>query len=194
MGGMIAQSLAIHYPDRFESMTSIMSSGYYYDPELGGVPKGFMARFAGALLMYSLNLKPLKNKIKLNIAVQRYLMGKGYEFELDEAIETAHYEWTRRKGFNPRARDIHGGAIIRSGSRYAALTKLDLPSLIIHGTADPLVTLAHANKYAPLIPNAEILYLEDMGHHFPKQYTGQMTAAIIDLAARSNRQPLSSQA
>ena len=69
--------------------------------------------------------------------------------------------------FNPAgiARQLLG--IVASGSRAEGLAQLDVPTLVIHGAVDPLVTLSGGERTAELIPGAELLVLEEMGHDLP---------------------------
>ena len=53
MGGMIAQRLAIDFPNVFKSLTCIMSSGYYFDPQLISLSKNIKKRFARIFLKVS---------------------------------------------------------------------------------------------------------------------------------------------
>lgn len=63
MGGMISQRVAINHPDKIKSLTSIFSTGYYYDPELKNVPPLFRLKFVLAILMYGRSLKTIDQKI-----------------------------------------------------------------------------------------------------------------------------------
>ena len=58
-------------------------------------------------------------------------------------------------------------AIVSHGSRREALTRLDVPTLVIHGAADPLVPVAGGRDTAAAIPGAELLVVEGMGHDLP---------------------------
>ncbi len=182
MGGMIAQTLAIEHPKRVQSLTSIMSAGYYYDPELTGEPKPFVRRMVLVNLFYARNLSKLENKLKIHLAINRLLKGKGEaSFPNKLVLQKTYYEITQRKGYHSKAFEQHGYAIKKSGSRYDGLKKLDVPTLVIHGTDDTLVLFENAEKYAPMIPNAKTLFLKGMGHHLPKAYTPQMQQAMLEL-------------
>ena len=49
----------------------------------------------------------------------------------------------------------------------------------IHGKDDPLILLEHALKYAPMIPNAQTLYIDGMGHDIPRVNNDEITQAMI---------------
>ena len=184
MGGMIAQRMAISHSKRLLSLTSIMSSGYMLDPELPPVPP----YFEKALL--KLGLKHLwypseTNILKFSVCIPEALKGKGgYENDVRAIAQRTLYELRKRKGFNPNVGPQHEAAIELSGSRLDELGQINMPTLVIHGTDDPLVIPAHAKKYAPLIPNAEVLWVEGMGHDLPHQYVDQIMTAIIKTLAQ----------
>jgi pimeloyl-ACP methyl ester carboxylesterase len=170
MGGMIAQQITISFPERVLSLTCIMSSGFALNPKT--VPWG------GKLIMYLMPFLTkriyLKNKLtehEINVRnyvkTYRRLAGRRFPYNTEyfqalftEAIET-------RKGQNPRGRYQQYCAIVASGSRLKYLPKIEVPTLILHGTNDPLVPPIHAKIYAPLIPNAKLVWLDDIGHELP---------------------------
>jgi pimeloyl-ACP methyl ester carboxylesterase len=73
-------------------------------------------------------------------------------------------------------------AIIASGSRREALRKLRVPTLVIHGTADPLVPFPGGVDTADTIPGAQRLFIEGMGHDLPRGAWPQIVDAITALA------------
>ncbi len=172
MGGMIAQHIAIDFPDKVLSLTSIMSSGYTLNPK---VASKFSHKFILKALPFLIKRFYIKNKysnhkISVGSYVATYRLLRGKRFEFDEAyfrqVFTESIE--RRKGQNPRARYQQFCAIVASGSRLKKLPQIKAPTLVIHGTADPLVSPKHAEIYAPLIPNSKLLMVEGMGHELPK--------------------------
>jgi pimeloyl-ACP methyl ester carboxylesterase len=76
-------------------------------------------------------------------------------------------------------------AIIASDPRSPGLREVKVPALVIHGDADPLVTPSGGERTAEVIPGAELLVLEGMGHDLPPVYWPQIVEAITALAARS---------
>jgi pimeloyl-ACP methyl ester carboxylesterase len=180
MGGMIGQRLAISYPERFLTLTSVMSTGFFYDKELTQAPIPFIANMYRYILRYR-DLTKMENRLKLHLGVQRMLMGKGgYDHDNKATLQKAYYELKKRKGYNIHSQVQHGYAIKKSGSRYEELKKLNLPTLVIHGTDDPLVVFKHGQKYAPMIPNATALFIEGMGHDYPRAYMPKIAKAILE--------------
>ncbi len=188
MGGMIAQRLAISYSERFLSLTCMMTTGYYYDPELTGLPKRFYWNFVLVTLLYGLDLSTLEKKVKLSLAIGRLLEGSGAKVNNKEVLQLAFYDYAKRNGYQKATRDQHGYAITKSGSRYEELGQIKCPTLVIHGTDDPLVLFENAPKYAPMIPNVKTYFIEGMGHHFPREHTPEMVEQILQLLNKTKKE------
>jgi len=185
MGGMIAQRMAISHADRVASLTSIMSSGYVMDPDIAPVSEDLNQEYIKLSLKYLLS-RSEENVLKFHIGNQQLLKGNGpYMTNLKGSAQTTLYELRKRKGYNQQTVDHQMKAITVSGSRLEELGTIKAPTLILHGKADPLVRFEHAQKYAPLIPNAETLYIEGMGHDLPNIYWDQIHGGILKTIERS---------
>jgi len=149
MGGMIAQTVAIHNTNRVKSLTSMMSTAYFYDPELVHVPTKFKFHFALMLLAYHKGLRKLSNHLQFHLAIEHILAGTDKSIVDNQlVVQKAFYDIKLRNGYNKYAQKQQGYAIKKSGSRIEALSELELPVLIVHGKADPLVTFEHGVKCA----------------------------------------------
>jgi len=179
MGGMIAQRIAISHKERVLSLCSIMSSGFINDPELTTIPTKFKADLTRLTLRYMLNPTEI-NRMKMQLSVMKVLEGDGdYDLDPKAILQATLYNIRRRDGMNKKLRNQHTWAITYSGSRYEELSSIDVPSLVIHGTSDPLVLFEHGKKYAGMIPQAETLFIEGMGHDIPKVHIEEIHAAIF---------------
>ena len=69
-------------------------------------------------------------------------------------------------------------AIAASGDRCALLKTIRVPTLVIHGAADPLVPLAGGIDTAKLVPGARLEVIEGMGHDLPPQLVERISALI----------------
>ena len=182
MGGMICQTMAINFPNRVLSLTSIMSTGFYYDKKLTNIPKPFVLKLAKLIFRYKKTMDKIDTKLKFQYGIRQILMGKGnYELNPKATLQQIYYEIKNRNGFNPKAEKQHGYAIKKSGSRYDDLKKLNIPSLIVHGSDDTLILVEHAKKYGPMIPNSASLILDGMGHDIPEKYTPEILEALFKL-------------
>jgi pimeloyl-ACP methyl ester carboxylesterase len=157
MGGMIAQTVAIRHPSRVLSLISIYSTTGSSD-----LPQ------AKPEVMGLLVIPPPKEReanIEHMLVVFKTLTGPG--FPLDE-------QWTRQllaqsydRCFYPQGVGRQLVAILSHGSRRRALAKLTVPTLVIHGTADPLVPVEGGKDTARVVPGAQLILIEGMGHDLP---------------------------
>lgn len=181
MGGMIAQQLVIDHPHRVQSLTSIMSSGNIFDEELPPISSEVAVELIKVALKYSV-FPSEKNMIKLHLASRIILSGEtAQNLNIKELSEQVLFNIRKRKGYNPNVSTQHQTAVSISGSRYDNLKDLDLPTLIIHGTMDPFIPIAHGKKCVNLIPNADSLWIANMGHDIPNELIPFISNKIISI-------------
>jgi pimeloyl-ACP methyl ester carboxylesterase len=168
MGGMIAQELAVHFPERVRTLTSIMSSTG--DPSL---PQATPA----ALAVLSRDVPPDKDGyVASYVRSWAVLNGDLLPFNAERTARTASTSFDR--GINPAGVARQMLAIISSGNRTGALGSLDVPTLVIHGTNDPLVPVEAGHATARAVPGAKLDLVEGMGHTLPRQTWPQIADAI----------------
>jgi pimeloyl-ACP methyl ester carboxylesterase len=168
MGGMIAQEIAITFPERVRSLTSIMSTTG--DPRLPGP-----TREAAALLM----APPPKTKEEyIERFAKTWKMLRVGSFPEDEALDRGRAERTFSRGLNPAGVGRQLRAILASGSRRQRLRGVKAPTLVIHGTVDPLVNPAGGKDTAASIPGAKLMMIEGMGHALPLRMWPEIIDAI----------------
>jgi pimeloyl-ACP methyl ester carboxylesterase len=168
MGGMIAQEIAISFPERVRSLTSIMSTT--------GNPKvPPPSREATAVLM----APPPASKEEYFVRhAQTWKVLRAGSFPEDEALDRARAERTFERGLNPAGVGRQLRAILASGSRKKRLASVKAPTLVIHGTVDPLVRPEGGKDTAASIPGARLLMIEGMGHALPIRMWPQIIDAI----------------
>ena len=168
MGGMIAQEIAISFPQRVRSLTSIMSTTG--NPKIPGP-----TREAMAVLM----APPPKSKEEyLARYGQTWKVLRAGSFPEDEALDPARAERTYARGLSPAGTGRQLRAILASGSRKERLRSVKAPTLVIHGTVDPLVHPAGGKDTVASIPGAKLVMIERMGHALPLQVWPQIIDAI----------------
>jgi pimeloyl-ACP methyl ester carboxylesterase len=157
MGGMIAQTIAIRHPSRVLSLISIYSSTG--NPELPQPKPDVMG------LLIAPPPKEREACIKHMIGLFKTIAGPG--FPVDE-------EWTRKimaesydRCFYPQGMARQLVAILAHGNRKPALASVKAPTLVIHGTQDPLVSVEGGKDTAQAIPGAQLILIEGMGHDLP---------------------------
>ena len=179
MGGMIAQEIAIGYPQRVKSLTSIMSTT--------GNPKvPPPTREATAVLM----APPVTTHDEYIVRyAQTWNVLRAGSFPLDEARDRERAERTFARGLNPAGVGRQLRAILASGSRKERLRNVKAPTLVIHGTVDPLVRPEGGKDTAASIPGAKLVMIEGMGHALPIPMWPQIVGAIADHAHGATTKP-----
>jgi pimeloyl-ACP methyl ester carboxylesterase len=158
MGGTVAQHLAVHHPDRLSSLTLISTTP-------GGPDLPMMTP---RLRDYFSESQPPDWSDKN--AVVEHLVEAERHFEAPEYFDEQHVRAlaeqvvTRSKNF---ASGQNHAILEGGGSVRARLGEVELPTLIIHGTADPLYPYGHAEALARAIRDAELLPLNGVGHQMP---------------------------
>ena len=176
MGGAIAQELALLYPARVRSLTSIMAPTG--DPRLPAATPRALARLGKKV--------PLDREVYVReyVATWRVLAGEHFPFSAERTARQGAASYDR--GINPAGVARQMLAIIASGNRKKALRGITTPTLVIHGTADPLVPDAHGRATAAAVPGARLLLIEGMGHSFPREVWPRIIDAI---AAHAQENP-----
>lgn len=103
---------------------------------------------------------------------------RGGHFPEDEARDRQRAERNYERGLNPAGVGRQLRAVLASGSRKERLRAVKMPTLVIHGTADPLVHPAGGKDTAASIPNAKLVMIEGMGHALPIRMWPQIIDAI----------------
>ena len=172
MGGMIGQIMAYRFPQRVRSLTSIMSTTG--DPTL---PPPTPEALAVLLVPIPTDL-PAYTEGWLN--VWRVLSGS--RFPVEEALGRKWAEMSHQRGLNPNGFLRQMAAIMDSGNRKRILKDIKVPTLVIHGDADPLVPLECGIDTANAIPAAKLRIIQGMGHALPKALWPEVIDAIAEHA------------
>lgn len=179
MGGMIAQTVAIEHPQRVLSLTSIMSAT--------GAPGTMDATPAAAAVLTQLAPDPTVDEaafVAHGMKNARTIGSPAYPWS-DEALR-ARVLSEMRRAFNPKGVQRQRGAIGASGDRTEKLAKLRVPTVVLHGEADPLIPLAGGEATARAIPGAELRVIPGMGHDLPEPLYDTIIDAIVAATMRAN--------
>lgn len=183
LGGMVAQEIAIAHPDRVLSLTLLSTSPNVADPELPSLSTRYLLRllFRGLPLLRYRLMGGEHNLVKGTLA--KTMLGDSgdepSERDMEELAELVLYSHRERRGINLRATWQHQTAAAGTRSRYGLLETLTMPTLVVHGTHDPLFPLAHGEKLVRSIPSATPLWLAGVSHTFPYPDMQAVDAAIL---------------
>ncbi|MEM9517445.1 MAG: alpha/beta hydrolase [Actinomycetota bacterium] len=155
MGGMIVQTMAIEHPARVASLTSVMSS-------VGDMRVGRPTAEAREALLAP---QPPDRDEYVASALNNQVWASKRYWDPDDMQAIAALQYDRC--FYPEGATRQLAAIYASGDRSAALASLDVPTLVIHGRDDTLITPEGGERTAELIPGARYLLVSDMGHDMP---------------------------
>ena len=178
MGGMIAQVMAARHPDRVLSLTSIMSS-------TGG---RFVGQQSPRVYPYLLGAPPREEDAYVKRAERLFgLIGSpGFERDEEGLRETARRSF--RRGISASATGRQLAAIVGAGNRTADLKRIKVPTLVIHGTRDKMVSPSGGKATAKAIPGARLMSIEGMGHDLPRGAWPQIIEAIAENAWAGERE------
>jgi pimeloyl-ACP methyl ester carboxylesterase len=168
LGGMIAQTLALRHGARVRSLTSIMSTP--------GKRRFFLQRPAGLFKVIAGGPTEREAWTEYWIELFRFLCGPHMAYDEARMRELATEVYA--VGLHPLGTARQLAAIMRSGDRTEALQDVDVPTLVIHGTADPLVPPSAGRATAAAIPNARCQLYEGMGHNMPSVIWDRLVSDI----------------
>jgi pimeloyl-ACP methyl ester carboxylesterase len=168
MGAGIAQSVALQRPDLVAALTLIATTavgGADYDA-LPGPEPALAARFAHPpadpdwadreqVADWFLDAeRSFAGTIPVDEARVRLIAGGVFDRSIDVAAAGNH--WLVVGGGDGPQLEVH---------------RITVPTLVVHGTDDPLFPLPHGEALAAAIPGARLLVVEGMGHQVPPART-----------------------
>jgi len=175
LGGMIAQHIGIEHATRARSLTTVMTSpgGRRYLPQ----PHALRALFA----------PPPKNAEEAGAHVFKLFSTIGSTaWPQDEERLRAVGELSYVRGMNPKGFLRHFAAAFKSGDRRESLKDVKVPTLVVHGSRDPMFPLSAGRRIAELIPNATWLPITGMGHDLPSGVWPTLVSAVARHAERAD--------
>lgn len=178
MGGMIAQLLAIHEPRRVKTLTLIMSTTG--DRKLPGptkaVSKHFMSR-----------PKAPTDEARLAHYWQLWRLLGSPSYRLSDAELAEFIGAVITRGITAAGSARQSLAILAAPDRTEQLRRLNVPTLVIHGDADPLIRVECGKALATAIPGARITTIAGMGHDLPLALVARFVSLISQHAAAIDR-------
>jgi pimeloyl-ACP methyl ester carboxylesterase len=169
MGGMIAQHLADLAPTRVQSLTLIMTSSG---------AEGLPAPSPALLELLARREAPSR---AVALAQQADLLAAlGSPSVSDDRVQLLQQaETAYDRAFNPEGVQRQLLAILAEPSRVELLNRLQVPTLVVHGTADPLLPVMHGVHVAAHIKGAQLKLIPGLAHRFQEAFKEPLLAAVL---------------
>lgn len=177
MGGMISQTLAIQHPDKVASLTSIMSNTG--DRKHGRIRPSLLRKLP------KLMVRTPDDAVDKGVEMFRLISGPHFD---SDAARTMGQEAFQRS-YQPDGVARQTMAISASPDRTSDLRRLRVPTVVIHGLVDPLVTPSGGIATARAIPGAKLVMYPDMGHDLPLQRWDDIIDEIVHNVRRAAATP-----
>jgi pimeloyl-ACP methyl ester carboxylesterase len=174
MGGMIAQAVAVRHPGRVRSLTSIMS-------HTGDRKHGRARR---SLLRKMPRLLARDESDAVDKGVEMFRLTAGSHFDADAARLLGQEAFDR--SWRPEGSARQTVAIAASKDRTWDLGRVRVPTLVIHGLADPLVQPSGGMATAQAVPGSKLVMYPDMGHDLPMPRWPDIVGEIVANAGRAS--------
>lgn len=158
MGGMIAQLVAVHHPQRLLSMTCFMSTS--------GNPRLPLGKLK-CLLRLGRSAKSAARKDVIQHMADGWKLYSSPSFpRMVGELE----DWATRiydRAYHPMGSTRQFRALLNDGSRVLRLRKIKTPTLVLHGSSDPLVHPAGSKDIARQIKGSKLVLIDGLGHELP---------------------------
>ena len=184
LGGMIAQATTVQHPEAVRSLCSIMSTTGAGDVGMPTPQAGPVLVRPPAVDRQGFVAQELENQA---------IVGSSDPQLVDVAWRRARFERIYDHGIHPRGTGRNLMAIAASGDRTASLATISVPTLVVHGEADPLIAVSGGEATARAIPGARLLVLPGLGHELPPAVWPELVAAVV-ANARSGEELAASRA
>ena len=173
LGGMVAQLVAVRFPERVRSLISVMSSS-----GAPGLPT------ASADIRAAMVEQPQgRDAIIGHDAANRQLFGSP-AYPETQAQRLAMAEAVYERCYCPEGVQRQLQAAVADGSRVERLKTISVPTLVIHGAEDPLLPPACGVDTARHIPGSELAIIAGMGHNIPDALAPELARRVLDFVAR----------
>jgi pimeloyl-ACP methyl ester carboxylesterase len=173
MGGFVAQAVALRAPERLRTLTLMMTS-------TGGRRVGYPAPRVARQLLQRRRVGDREAAIEVAVSVFRLIGSPGYALDEEYLQQQAGLSYDR--AYDPRGYLRQLAACLTQPDRTARLRKLQVPTLVMHGLSDPLISSTGGLALARTIPGARFVGFSGMGHDLPRALWRDFSDEIIRLS------------
>ena len=174
MGGFIAQAVALEHAGRVRTLTLIMTS-------TGSRRVGQAKPRVYARLLRPRAAAGRPAAVSAVVETFRLIGSRGFAFDEEYLRDLAGRSWDR--GYDPAGSRRQLAAAVNQPNRTAALRRITVPTLVIHGLHDPLVAPSGGLAIAKAIPDSRFVGFSGMGHDLPRALWPEFVREIAALAA-----------
>lgn len=178
MGGMVAQLLALHHAGRVASLT-LVSTTAGASSALPGPEPWLVDRMADRL--FGDRPETVEERAEWIVEQLEWFSGRRYDFDRRSALVAAAAEVEAMWHHDC----AHGDAVVDAPARYEQLGGIAAPTLVVHGTADPVYPPDHGFALAEGIPDARLELVEGLGHEVPAAFGRPLARLIQGVVART---------
>ena len=170
MGGMIAQVLAIDHSNRVLTLSPVMTTPGFDTENLPGPTKSFIQSMKKSFV---LNLDGRSE----DADVITHMSLSGSRFPPKEEIIRQKVRRIADQGNN--LYNLQTAAVGASSSRLNRLKEIKAPTLVIHGTEDPIIPFEHGIAISEKIENSDFMIMDRVGHEIPKELIPELTNRLV---------------
>jgi pimeloyl-ACP methyl ester carboxylesterase len=174
-GAGMAQMIALEHPDRVRSLVLISSSPAVPTGRELPPPTAAFGRFFSAA---SVDWDDPTSVVEYVVAYARMLAGEERPFDEPAMRELVRRDVERARDF--AARRNHELLADDDDNAHLQVASITSPTLVIHGSADPMFPVEHGQALAEEIPGSTLLTLEGAGHGIERADWETIAAAIIE--------------
>ncbi|TGQ09839.1 MULTISPECIES: alpha/beta hydrolase [unclassified Mesorhizobium] len=172
MGGMLAQSVALKYPERVGALTVISSSPLGVDTS--GLPGATEAYKEHSAQGGDVDWSKREQVIDFMVKDARAIASTRHPFDEECTRAMIEADYDRSGGLASTTNHF----LLKGGGPKRTVRDLAAPLLVIHGTADPLFPIEHGEALAKAVPGARLVKIEGGGHELHRNDWLQIVDAI----------------
>ncbi len=179
MGGMIAQILAATEPERVASLAIVMSST--------GKPFSRPPAWRVIRLAFGAPAKDATEEEKLAFEVRNVAVFNGPNFLPPESELRRRIEGLAERSTYPSGMLRQFDAVLGTGSLLRFSKAISAPTVVLHGSHDPMLRPRNGRNVAAAIPGARYVVIDGMGHDLPEPVWRPIVETLTENFAKADR-------